>query len=148
MPGWGQFKIFLTLSTLLSLFTFTFHFHALEKEMATHSSVLAWRIPGVAEPGGLQSMWSHRVRHDWSDLAAAAAMKNNLKYMCINTMFVLSFSVVSDSLKPRGLYVARQAPLSLGFPRQEDWKGLPFPSAGDLPNPGIEPSLLQCRQTL
>ena len=59
--------------------------------------------------------------------------------MCINTMFVLSFSVVSDSLKPRGLYVARQAPLSLGFPRQEDWKVLPFPSAGDLPNPGIEP---------
>ena len=42
-------------------FTFTFHFHALEKEMATHSSVLAWRIPGTGEPGGLQSMGSHRV---------------------------------------------------------------------------------------
>ena len=54
-------------------FTFTFHFHALEKEMATHSSVLAWRIPGTEEPGGLPSMGSHRVRHDWSDLAAAAA---------------------------------------------------------------------------
>ena len=54
-------------------FTFTFHFHALEKEMATHSSVLAWRIPGTGEPGGLPSMGSHRVRHDWSDLAAAAA---------------------------------------------------------------------------
>jgi len=54
-------------------FTFTFHFHALEKEMATHSSVLAWRIPGMAEPGGLPSMGSHRVGHDWSDLAAAAA---------------------------------------------------------------------------
>ena len=53
--------------------TFTFHFHALEKEMATHSSVLAWRIPGTGEPGGLPSMGSHRVRHDWSDLAAAAA---------------------------------------------------------------------------
>ena len=51
----------------------TFHFHALEKEMATHSSVLAWRISGTAEPGGLPSMGSHRVRHDWSDLAAAAA---------------------------------------------------------------------------
>ena len=49
------------------------HFHALEKEMATHSSVLAWRIPGTGEPGGLPSMGSHRVRHDWSDLAAAAA---------------------------------------------------------------------------
>ena len=47
-------------------------FHALEKEMATHSSVLAWRIPGMAEPGGLPSMGSHRVGHDWSDLAAAA----------------------------------------------------------------------------
>ena len=51
-------------------FTFTFHFHALEKEMATHTSVLAWRIPGTGEPGGLPSMGSHRVRHDWSDLAA------------------------------------------------------------------------------
>ena len=54
-------------------FTFTFHFHALEKEMANHSSVLAWRIPGAAEPGGLPSMRLHRVGHDWSDLAAAAA---------------------------------------------------------------------------
>ena len=50
-----------------------FHFHALEKEMATYSSVLAWRIPGMAEPGGLPSMGSHRVGHYWSDLAAAAA---------------------------------------------------------------------------
>ena len=48
----------------LSSFTFTFHFHALEKEMATHSSVLAWRIPGAGEPGGLPSMGSHRVGHD------------------------------------------------------------------------------------
>ena len=50
--------------TRLSDFTFTFHFHALEKEMATHSNVLAWRTPGTAEPGGLLSMGSHRVRHD------------------------------------------------------------------------------------
>ena len=49
------------------------HFHALEKAMATHSSVLAWRIPGTGEPGGLPSMGSHRVGHDWSALAAAAA---------------------------------------------------------------------------
>ena len=59
----------------LSDFTFTFHFHALEKEMAAHSSVLAWRIPGMGEPGVLPSMGSHRVRLDWSDLAAAAATK-------------------------------------------------------------------------
>ena len=50
--------------TRLSDFTFTFHFHALEKEMATHSSVLAWRIPGIEEPGGLPSVESHRVGHD------------------------------------------------------------------------------------
>ena len=59
-----------------------FHFHALEKEMATHSSVLAWRIPGRAEPGGLPSVGSHRVGHDWSDLAAAAAL---CPYQCIIT---------------------------------------------------------------
>ena len=59
--------------TGLSDFTFTFHFHALEKEMATHSSVLAWRIPGMGEPGRRPSMGSHRVGHDWSDLAVAAA---------------------------------------------------------------------------
>ena len=57
----------------LSNFTLFFHCHALEKEMATHSSVLAWRIPGMVEPGGLPSLGSHRVGHDWSDLAAAAA---------------------------------------------------------------------------
>ena len=56
-------------------FTFTFHFHALEKEMVTHSSVLAWRIPGMTELGGLPSMGSHRVGHDWSDLAVAAERK-------------------------------------------------------------------------
>ena len=50
--------------TRLSDFTFTFHFHALEKEMATHSSVLAWIIPGMAEPNGLPSVGSHRVGHD------------------------------------------------------------------------------------
>ena len=64
----------------------TFHFHALEKEMATHASVLAWRIPGTGEPGGLPSMGSLRVGHDWSDLAAAAAaareeMRYWIKYL-------------------------------------------------------------------
>ena len=58
--------------TRLSDFTFTFHFHALEKEMATHSSVLAWRIPGTGEPGGLPSMRSQRVRYDGSDLVVVA----------------------------------------------------------------------------
>ena len=54
-------------------FTFAFYLHVLEKEMATHSGILAWRIPGTAEPGGLPSMGSHIVGHDLSDLAAAAA---------------------------------------------------------------------------
>ena len=59
-----KLRMLLLLLLLLSDFTFTFHFHALEKEMATHSSVLAWRIPGTEEPGGLPSVGSHRVRHD------------------------------------------------------------------------------------
>ena len=61
--------------TRLSDFTLTFHFHALEKEMATHSSVLAWRIPGTGEPGGLLSMGSHRVGRDSSDSAAVASIQ-------------------------------------------------------------------------
>ena len=60
----GRWDFFATSRTRLSDFTFTFHFHALEKAMATHSSVLAWRIPGTGEPGGLPSMGSHRIRHD------------------------------------------------------------------------------------
>ena len=65
--------------TRLSDFTFTFHFHALEKEMATHCSALAWRIPGMGEPSGLPSMGSHGVRHNWSNLAAAVAAVNYLE---------------------------------------------------------------------
>ena len=84
--------------TRLSDFTFTFHFHALEKEMATHSSVLAWRIPGT---GGLPSLGSHRVRHDWSDLAAAAAAtsvlasssQNDWKYSLVRMRLVLGYSL-------------------------------------------------------
>ena len=60
----GSFHWVAKSRTRLSDFTFTFHFHALEKEMATHSSVLAWRIPGMGEPGGLPSVGSHRVGHD------------------------------------------------------------------------------------
>jgi len=61
---WAAVHGVATSRTRLSNFAFTFHFHALEKEMATHSSVLAWRIPGMGEPGGLPSMGSHRVGHD------------------------------------------------------------------------------------
>ena len=69
--------------TRLSDFTFTFHFHALEKEMATHSSVLAWRIPGTGQPGGLPSMGLHRVRHDWTVLAAAAGTKGEIGFLLL-----------------------------------------------------------------
>ena len=58
--------------TRLSDFPFIFHFHALEQEMATHSSVLAWRIPGMGEPDGLPSMGSHRVGHDWRDSSSSS----------------------------------------------------------------------------
>ena len=86
--------------TLLSDFTLTFHFHALEKEMATHSSVLAWRIPGMGEPGGLLSMGLHRVGHDWSDLAAAALyiiIENHVFNLFYCLKFQFSFSFVVDS---------------------------------------------------
>ena len=67
LQSMGSLRVGHNWATSLSLFTF--HFPALEKEMATHSSVLAWRIPGMGEPGGLPSMGLHRVRHDWSNLA-------------------------------------------------------------------------------
>ena len=109
--------------TRLSDFTFSFHFHALEKEMATHSSVLAWRIPGTGKPGGLPSMGSHRVWHDWSDLAAAAAA------VLLSSIFVLSAqSLCHVWLFATPWIVAHQAPLC----RQEYWSGLPFPSPIDI----------------
>ena len=77
--------------TRLSDFTFTFHFHALEKELATHSSVLAFRIPGTGEPSGLPSVGSHRVGHDWSDLAAAAAASIIEAYsVCSSQLYILT----------------------------------------------------------
>ena len=80
--------------TRLSDFPFTFHFHALEKEMATHSRVLAWRIPGTGEPGGLPSMGLHRVGHDWSDLVTADVF---LELSCIFDDPVAVVNLISDS---------------------------------------------------
>ena len=87
--------------TRLSDLTFTFHFRALEKEMATHSSVLAWRIPGMGEPGGLPSMGLHRVGHDWSDLAAAAVMMDLGYYAFIKIQNIFNTEVnlnINDGL--------------------------------------------------
>ena len=77
---WGRIE---SDTTSLSLFTF----HALEKEMATHSSVLAWRSPGRAESGGLPSMGSHRVGHDGSALAAAAAARRHVGHGSMRKVF-------------------------------------------------------------
>ena len=83
--------------TWLSNFTFTFHFHALEKEMATHSSVLSWWIPGTGKPCRRPSMGSHRVGHDWSDLAAATAAEgysiseNDCRFFLDTGWFFVSF---------------------------------------------------------
>ena len=79
-------------------FTFIFHFHALEKEMATHSSILAWRIPGTEKPGGLPSMGSHRVGHGWSDLPAAAAAYRPIRNV---NLFVYFVDHLSSSLKAK-----------------------------------------------
>ena len=82
-PWWAAVHRVAKSRTRLS--DFTFHFHALEKEMATHSSALAWRIPGTGEPGGLPSMGSHRVGHNWSDLAAAEVFEGIRKLWFSNT---------------------------------------------------------------
>ena len=86
-PG-GLQSMGLLSRTQQSDFTFTFHFHALEKEMATHCSVLAWWIPGTGEPGRLPSMGLHRVGHDWSDLAAVAAEAFMCYLSCSTELYV------------------------------------------------------------
>ena len=105
----------------LSDFTFTFHFHALEKEMATHSSILAWRIPGTEEPGGLPSMGSHRVGHDWSNLAAVAAagmsMVETLSSLEINhTMVGYSMTACISPCKLPSLGHKSSLPFISSFP--------------------------------
>ena len=89
LQSMGSLRVGHDWATSLSLFTFMLHFHALEKEMATHSSVLAWRIPGTGEPGGLPSLGWHRVGHDWSDLAAAAIINIILSYFLKSNHFIV-----------------------------------------------------------
>jgi len=91
--------------TWLSDFTLTFYFHVLVKEMATHSSVLAWRIPGTGEPGGLPSTGSHMVGHDWSNLAAAAAaadLERNPSSAHVTLGNLLSLNVFTCKIKILG----------------------------------------------
>ena len=96
-------------------FTFTFHFHALEKEMATHSSVLAWRISGMGEPGGLLSMGSHRVGHDWSDLAAAEiALQFQYMYYFIFVTFKYTMNYLVERRKHLFLSLCQRPKLTKG----------------------------------
>ena len=120
--------------------------HALEKEMATHSSILAWRIPGTEELGGLPSLGSYRVRLDWSDLAAALPpqllLSLNLETGGTSSTLPRPLRVkVAQSIQLFATLwtVTCQAPLSMEFSRQEYWSGLPCPPPGDLPDPEIEP---------
>ena len=150
----------------MSDFTFPSHFPALEKEMATHSSVLAWRIPGMGEPGGLPSMGSHRVGHDWSDLAAIILhwehTFNKLLPICL-LRELLSFKVCGFLSSPMKVKVkllshvrlfatpwtvAHQAPLSMGFSRQHTGVGYHFLLQGIFPTQGSNPGLPHCRQRL
>ena len=109
--------------TRVSNFTFTFHFNAVEKEMATHSSVLAWRIPGMGEPGGLLSMGSHRVGHDWSDLAAAATAAACYNLLLPTQNSVWSYwGLVLESSQIRS--VAQSCPI-LCDPMNRSTPGLP-----------------------
>ena len=114
--------------------------------MATHSSFLAWRIPWTEEPGGLQPLGSQRIGHTCSTLfcifqalnqprARHQRTRDRLHVPCY--AILCHFSCARLFMTPGT--VARQAPLSMGFSRQEHWSGLPFPPLRDLPDPGIEP---------
>ena len=145
--------------------TFIFHFHALEKEMATHSSILAWRIPGTEKPSGLLSMGSPRVGHDWSDLAAAAPvsqihlMHNNSMHYCfqrwppqfilfpfaiwmwISCHRVCAHSQSLSALWPHGLSPSRLLCPS-DFPGKNPGVGCNFLLQGILLTQGLNPPLL------
>ena len=125
--------------------------------MATHSSILAWRTPWTEEPGGLQSMGSQRVAHTTEQPYRHLFQRQDPCKGCFSILesfpsppicvansqlsFVLcKLFVMSNSATPQT--VAHQAPLSMRFSRQEYWNELPFPTPGDLPNPGIKPKCL------
>ena len=110
--------------TRLSDFTFPFHFHALEKEIATHSSVLAWRIPGT-----WGAWWAaiYGVTQSWTRLKRlSSSSRNRLKNRPVCACMLRHFSRVQLCATPQ--MATHQAPPSLGFSRQEHWSGLPFPS--------------------
>ena len=98
--------------TRLSNFTFTFHFHALEKEMATHSNILAWRIPWTGEPGGLPSLGSHRVGHNWSDFTTAALyLKKHNVYLNFKIFYCLKMPTIIWDFSKLYLFASRGFPI-------------------------------------
>ena len=125
----------------------------LEKEMAIHFRTIAWKIPWTEEPGRLQPMGWQRVGHDWATSLHFHSLLISIliMYTCntLSRAWTKKSSPALDHVKVKLLSrvhlfatpwtVAYQAPLSMGFSRQEYWSGLPFPSPGDLPNPGIKP---------
>ena len=131
----------------------------LEKEMATHSSTLAWKIPWTEECGRLQSMRSQRVGHDWTNSLSlfcdpmdcslsgspfpGTLRARTLEWVAISFSNASKWKVKVKSLSRVQLFVtpwtvAYHTPLSMGFSQQEYWSGLPFPFPEDLPDPGIE----------
>ena len=100
--------------TRLSDFTYTFHFHALEKELAAHSSVLAWRVPGTGEPGGLLSMGSHRVGHDWSS-SSTWNFSDLQDCLCYCSRITGSASSTSYLLASQGTYFGKTHYFSLEY---------------------------------
>ena len=117
--------------------------------MAAHSSLLAWNIPWTEEPGGLQSMGSQRVGHDWAHTAPPSLGRNKAKSVILEYLHCTCLHACYVCLSPVWLLVplwtvAYQAPpLFVGFSRQEYWSGLPCPPPGDLPEPGIKPASLK-----
>ena len=117
--------------TRLSDFTFTFHFHTLEKEMATHSSTLAWKILGMGEPRGLQSMGLHRVGHDWGNLAAADAHLGHFIKETTSQVFTLLMVcqvalVLSDSLQTRYCNLLGSSVHGIFQARTLEWVAIAF----------------------
>ena len=115
----------------------------LEEEMATHSNILAWEIPRTEQPGGLQSIGLQRVGYN----RASKHIGNDFRMLSISGLHYIICTSSVQSLGHIQLFetpwtAACQAALSVGFPRQEYWSGLPFPAPGDLPNPGIESASL------
>ena len=146
-----------------------FHFYAWEKERATHSNILAWRIPGIGEPGGLPSMGLHRVGHDWSDLAAAAAatlwqewpyswkkhrkLWNSTKGQCDKHLQKqkLTLSEVAQSCPtlcdPKDCSLPGSSVHGIFQAIVLEWTAISF-SRGIFPTQGSNPGLPHCRQTL